>query len=86
MEDNGNPNQLIATCLFMLIVGIIIYVNSLSKKKNDTIILKEDRLKNNFNSYLNNKGLVLIIFSSLFLLILILLWILYLFLLEWMCQ
>ena len=73
MEDNGNPNQLIATCLFMLIVGIIIYVNSLSKKKNDTIILKEDRLKNNFNSYLNNKGLVLIIFSSLFLLILILL-------------
>lgn len=71
MEDKGNPNQLIATCLFMLIVGIIIYVNSLSKKKNDTIILKEDRLKNNFNSYLNNKGLVLIIFSSLFLLILI---------------
>jgi len=68
MKSNGNPNQILLTSLFMLFVGIIIYRNSLNKSK-DSIVIKQNNLKNNFNSYFKNKGLILIIFSSLFILI-----------------
>jgi hypothetical protein len=75
MENFGNPNQLLMTCLFMLFVGIIIYRNSLNKSK-DSLAIKQSKLKNNFNSYFKNKGMVLIIFSSLFLIIYLIMYLL----------
>ena len=68
MKSNGNPNQILLTSLFMLFVGIIIYRNSLNKSK-DSIVIKQNNLKSNFNSYFKNKGMILIVFSSLFILI-----------------
>ena len=66
MKNSDNPNHVLITCLFMLFVGIIIYRNSLNNSKGP---LDKSKLKGNFNSYFKNKGMVLIIFSSLFLLI-----------------
>jgi hypothetical protein len=68
MKSNGNPNQILLTSLFMLFVGIIIYRNSLNKSK-DSIVIRQDNLKSNFDSYFKNKGMILIVFSSLFILI-----------------
>ncbi|CAN1561436.1 hypothetical protein MCEGE10_02662 [Flavobacteriaceae bacterium] len=68
MKSNGYPNQILLTSLFMLFVGIIIYRNSLNKSK-DSIVIRQDNLKSNFDSYFKNKGMILIVFSSLFILI-----------------
>ncbi len=68
MENNAYPNQLLMTCFFMLFVGIIIYRNSLNKSK-DSLVISQSKMKNNFNSYYRNKGIVLIVFSALFLII-----------------
>ncbi len=65
MNEKGSSDSLLYICVFMLIVGIIIYKKAIVDSK-DSDKLKESHLNNNFNNYMKSKGLILIIISILF--------------------
>ena len=63
-----SPNGLLTTCFLMLLLGIYLYIKS-KEQDTDSAKLRNNKFINNKNSYLKNKAIILLIFSTLFILI-----------------